>query len=472
MKNLFFNQIDINKTKNIIKEALWKSDDGELYLEQVHNEMIILDDGIIKNTSFNTRQGFGLRAISGDSIGYAHSSGITDLAFKKAALSVKQSLKGFSGIKKIICTNKNNINSLYTDRNPINSMEFSDKVKFMYDVDSYTRKKDQFIQQVSVRLGGFWQLVSIIDIEGRVTVDIRPLVSFSVFVVVGDSKNNRGEGFYSVGGRTTYDIFFEKSSWKNIVDKAVKSALVNMTANDTPAGEMPVVLGPGWTGVLLHEAIGHGLEGDFNRKKTSVFSDLLGKRIATPGVTIVDDGTIKNRRGSLTIDDEGTPSQRTVLVENGILRQYIQDRHNARLMGIKSTGNGRRESYENFPIPRMTNTIMLNGNHSPEEIIHNVKYGLYVKNLKGGQVDITSGKFVFEVSDAYLIEKGQITSPVKGAMLIGSGVEVLNKIKMIGNDMQLDPGVGTCGKEGQGVPVGVGQPTLLVSNLTVGGTQN
>jgi TldD protein len=358
---------------------------------------------------------------------------------------------------------------LYTDENPILGMDFSDKVKLLQDIDAYARSKDPKIQQVSASLSASWQAVQIMRANGHRAADIRPLVRLNISVVVadGDKMETGGTG---VGGRMGYAGYIETENWQAQVDEAFRLAMVNLEAVPTPAGEMDVVLGPGWPGVMLHEAVGHGLEGDFNRKKTSTFTDMIGKRVASPGVTVIDDGTIPDRRGSITIDDEGTPSKRNVLIEDGILVGYMQDRQNARLMGVSETGNGRRESYAHHPMPRMTNTYMLGGKEEPEEIIKSVKNGLYAVNFSGGQVDIVSGKFVFAASEAYLIENGKITQPVKGATLIGNGPEAMNKISMIGNDMRLDEGVGTCGKDGQGVPVGVGQPTLKMNGITVGGT--
>ena len=342
-------------------------------------------------------------------------------------------------------------------------------MKLLQDIDAYARAKDPRVRQVSASLSGEWQAVRIIRPDGRHAADIRPLVRLNVSVVCADGETMEG-GSYGTGARAGYEAYLDPATWQHAVDEALRQSVVKLAAIDAPAGEMTVVLGSGWPGILLHEAIGHGLEGDFNRKKTSAFAGLMGQRIAAPGVTVVDDGTISDRRGSLTIDDEGTPTQSTTLIEDGILVGYMQDRMNARLMGVKPTGNGRRQSYGYHPMPRMTNTVMLNGAHAPEEIIASVDKGLYAVNFGGGQVDITNGKFVFSASEAYLIEGGRIGAPVKGATLIGNGPDALTKVSMVGNDMALDPGIGTCGKEGQGVPVGVGQPTMRVDGLTVGGT--
>ncbi|HEX3063935.1 MAG TPA: metalloprotease TldD, partial [Dongiaceae bacterium] len=353
--------------------------------------------------------------------------------------------------------------------NPLGGVDFAAKTALLAEIDAYVRARDPRVRQVSASLSGNWQAVQILRGDGNRVADIRPLVRLNVSVVV--EENGRMEsGGYGTGSRTNYDFYLKPETWRAAADEALRQALVNLASVPAPAGEMPVVLGPGWPGILLHEAIGHGLEGDFNRKKTSAFAGLLGQRIASKGVTVVDDGTLADRRGSLTVDDEGTPSQCTTLIEDGILVGYLQDRQNARLMGMKPTGNGRRQSFGYHPMPRMTNTYMLAGQHAPEEILATVKKGLYAVNFGGGQVDITSGKFVFSAAEAYLIEDGKIGPAVKGATLIGNGPDVLTKVGMVGNDMKLDPGIGTCGKDGQGVPVGVGQPTLRIDGLTVGGT--
>jgi TldD protein len=346
---------------------------------------------------------------------------------------------------------------------------FPKKVALLEEIDAYARGLDPRVKQVSASIGGSWQAISIVRADGAMASDIRPLVRLNVSVVVGEGDRME-TGSYGSGGRVTYDGLFEADAWHHAVDEALRQALVNLGSVPAPAGEMPVVLGSGWPGVMLHEAVGHGLEGDFNRKKTSAFAGLLGQRVAAKGVTVVDDGTMADRRGSITIDDEGTPASRTTLIEDGILTGYLQDRLNARLMGVKPTGNGRRQSYAHAPLPRMTNTFMLAGERSPDEIIASVKKGIYAVNFGGGQVDITSGKFVFSASEAYLIEDGKLGAAVKGATLIGNGPDILTKVSMIGNDLKLDDGIGTCGKDGQGVPVGVGQPTMLIEGLTVGGT--
>ncbi len=466
--DLFFVRagLDRGRVQGIVGDALKGTDDGELFLEYRQSESIVFDDGQIKSAAFDTSQGFGLRAISGETTGYSHASELSEDAIRRAGDTVKTITAGKGGTDAApMGTNR----SLYMDDNPLSLVDFETKVKLLADMDAYARKKDERVRQVSASLSGNWQAVEIIRADGARAVDIRPLVRLNVSVVV--EKNGRMEtGSHGVGGRVTYERYLKPEAWKASVDEALRQALVNLESIAAPAGEVPVVLGPGWPGILLHEAIGHGLEGDFNRKMTSAFAGLLGERIASPGVTVIDDGTINDRRGSLTIDDEGTPSERTVLIEDGILKGHMQDRMNARLMGVAGTGNGRRESYAHAPMPRMTNTFMMAGEHDPEEILKSVDKGVYAVNFGGGQVDITSGKFVFTCTEAYQVEKGEIGAPLKGATLIGNGPDVLTRVSMIGNDMALDPGVGTCGKDGQSVPVGVGQPTLKIDNLTVGGT--
>ena len=467
---LFFTRSGMDRTRveKVVSDALGDADDGELFLEYTQSESVAFDDGRLRNAAFDTAQGFGLRAVSDEATGYAHASELSEAAIKRAAATVKAVTAGHSGSAAAAPPGTNM--SLYSDTNPLGEVSFEDKVKLMTEIDAYARGLDPRVKQVTVSLAGEWQAVQIIRADGARTADIRPLVRLNVGIVVedGDRMETGGHG---TGGRMGYHSYIDPSNWQAQTDEALRQALVNLESIPAPAGEMSVVLGPGWPGILLHEAIGHGLEGDFNRKKTSAFSGLMGQRIGSPGVTVVDDGTINDRRGSLTIDDEGTPTERTVLIEDGILTGYMQDRMNARLMGMKPTGNGRRESFAHSPMPRMTNTYMLAGEHDPEEILTSVKQGLYAVNFGGGQVDITSGKFVFSASEAYLIEDGKLGAPVKGATLIGNGPDCLTKVQMIGNDMMLDPGVGTCGKDGQGVPVGVGQPTLLIDNLTVGGTE-
>ena len=443
------NNLDPQRVSKLVSDNLTGADDGELYLEYVQSEFFSWDDGRLKTCTYDTDMGFGLRAVAGETV-----------------MSVAQ---GFGGTMDLAPQKTNQ--QLYIDDNPLLLIPFEKKVKLLQDIDAYARAKDSRVKQVSVQLAASWKAVQIVRSGGEKSADIRPLVRMNVSVYVDDGNGRMEDGYHGMGGRYNYDLVFEEKSWKDAVDEAYRQALVNLEATATPAGEMTVVLGPGWPGILLHEAIGHGLEGDFNRKKTSAFSGLIGQQVASKGVTVVDDGTLPDRRGSITIDDEGTPSQRNVLIEDGILTGYLQDRMNARLMGVKPTGNGRRESYADHPMPRMTNTVMLNGNHSKDEILQSVKKGIYAVNFGGGQVDITSGKFVFSASEAYMIEDGKIGRPVKGATLIGNGPDALTKVKMIGNDMKLDDGIGTCGKDGQSVPVGVGQPTLRIDGLTVGGTE-
>ena len=467
---LFFTRGDLDRGRieSLAEEALSGADDGELYLEYCQSESISLDDGRIRSASFDTTQGFGLRAITGEAAGYAHSCELSEAAIKRAGETVQAVSAGHGGTHAVapISTNAN----LYTETNPLGEVAFEDKVALLTEIDSYLRAKDPRVGQVMASISGEWQAIQIIRPDGYRAADIRPLVRLNVAVIAQDGERMES-GSFGAGGRTGYGDHFAPETWQEYADEALRQALVNLESVPAPAGEMTVVLGPGWPGILLHEAIGHGLEGDFNRKKTSAFSELMGERVAAPGVTVVDDGTLNDRRGSVTIDDEGTPAQRTVLIEDGILTGYMQDRMNARLMGVPATGNGRRESYAHAPMPRMTNTLMENGDHDPEEILKSVKKGLYAVNFGGGQVDITSGKFVFTCTEAYQVQDGKVGSPVKGATLIGSGPDALKTVSMIGNDMALDPGVGTCGKDGQGVPVGVGQPTMLLDELTVGGTE-
>ena len=467
--DLFFTQtgMDRARVEKIVAEALAGMDDGELFLEWSQSEALALDDGRIKSASFDQSQGFGLRALSGESAGYAHASELSEAAIRRAAATVRAVQSGQSGVVAESPPGTNR--SLYTDANPLSQVDFPAKTRLLMEIDAYARSRDPRVRQVMASLAGEWRAVEIIRSDGARTADIRPLVRLNIGVVV--EENGRMEaGGSGAGGRIAYERYLDPAQWKKQVDEALRQALVNLGSVPAPAGEMTVVLGPGWPGVMLHEAVGHGLEGDFNRKKTSAFTGLIGQRVAAPGVTVVDDGTLKDRRGSLTVDDEGTPSSTTTLIEDGILKGYMQDRLNARLMGMRPTGNGRRQSYAHAPMPRMTNTYMLAGAHDPQEIIGSVKRGLYAVNFGGGQVDITNGKFVFSASEAYLIEDGKVGKAVKGASLIGNGPDALTKISMIGNDLKLDDGIGTCGKDGQGVPVGVGQPTLRMDGLTVGGT--
>ena len=466
---LFFDQagLDRERTQTLVDDAVGQSDDGELFLEYNQSEALVFDDGQLKSASFDTTQGFGLRTVLGETTGYAHASELTEEALKRSVETVKAVQEGRGGTRDASPSGTNR--HLYSDDNPLNGVEFEKKIKLLGEIDVYARKKDPRVSQVSASISGDWQAVQIIRPDGVRVADIRTLVRMNVNVVASDGERMES-GSYGTGGRVSFDHFLETATWQGAVDEALRQAIVMLDSRPAPAGESTVVLGAGWPGILLHEAIGHGLEGDFNRKKTSAFSGLLGERVASPGVTVVDDGTIADRRGSLTIDDEGTPTENTVLIEDGILKGYMQDRQNARLMGMKPTGNGRRQSFAHMPMPRMTNTYMLAGKEAPEDIIKSVKNGLYAVQFGGGQVDITSGKFVFTCTEAYLIEDGKVTAPVKGASLIGNGPDILTRVSAIGSDMELDPGIGTCGKEGQGVPVGVGQPTLKIEAMTVGGT--
>jgi len=466
---LFFGPagLDVGKATDIVADALKGCDDGELFLEARRSEAVALDDGVVKTASYDSGQGFGLRSVAGEATGYAHAEGFDEASLRRAAQTVAAARQGHNGTLALAPALTNS--RLYGDLNPLDGHDFSEKVELLKAIDAYARAKDPAVKQVMASLAASWQAVAILRADGALAFDVRPLVRVNVSVVM--ERNGRREtGSYGCGGREAYDRFITKDAWTHAVHEAIRQAEVSLEAVAAPAGEMTVVLGPGWPGILLHEAIGHGLEGDFNRKGTSAFAGRVGERVAAPGVTVVDDGTMIDRRGSLSIDDEGTPAERTVLIENGILKGYMQDRMNARLMGGASTGNGRRQSHAHSPMPRMTNTVMLPGNQNPAEILAGVKNGLYAVNFGGGQVDITSGKFVFSASEAYIIENGKIGAPVKGATLIGHGPDVLTRVSAIGNDLQLDHGVGTCGKDGQGVPVGVGQPTLRIDGITVGGT--
>ena len=468
--SLFFDRTGMDRARvdRLAGDALNGADDGELFLEYTQSESLVFDDGRLKSATFDESQGFGLRALAGEATGYAHASELSEDAIARASTTVRAVLAGYSGTQAAGPRGTNR--ALYAPVNPLREMPFERKVKLLEGIDEYARSRDGRIRQVSASLLGEWQAVLIVRGDGRRAADIRPLVRLNVAVVV-EQDGRMEAGYDGAGGRAAYDGWFEPANWRGQVDEALRQALVNLESVPAPAGEMPVVLGPGWTGVLLHEAVGHGLEGDFNRKRTSTFSGRIGEQVAAKGVTVVDDGTMADRRGSLTIDDEGTPTGRTVLIEDGILKGYMQDRLNARLMGVAPTGNGRRESYAHHPMPRMTNTFMLAGGEAPEDILKSVDKGLYCVHFGGGQVDITSGKFTFSCTEAYRIEGGKVGAPVKGATLIGNGPEVMNRVSMIGHDLELDHGIGTCGKNGQGVPVGVGQPTVRVDAITVGGTE-
>ncbi len=451
-----------------LSATLQSADDGELFVERAQSESLVFDDGRLRQASFDESEGFGLRAVTGETAAYAHSSILSPDSLNRAAETCTSILSGTRPAH-IDLSPAPAKTKLYGTSNPVEALGFATKVNLLEEVNAFTRSLDPRVSQVSVSIGSSWQKVSILRGDGSFYHDVRPLTRFGVSVTTSDNRTS-GQGSHGLGGRGAPEIYITEASWKDCAREAVRQALVGLDAEAAPAGEMDVLLGPGWPGILLHEAIGHGLEGDFNRKGTSAFAGLMGQRIASDEVTVVDDGTIPDRRGSITIDDEGTSPNCTTLIENGILVGFMQDRLNARLMGVKPTGNGRRQSYAHVPLPRMTNTYMLNGKHHPDEIRASIKKGLYAKSFGGGQVDITSGKFVFTCTEAYLIEDGKIGRPVKGAILIGSGAEALKQITMVGNDMALDPGIGTCGKAGQGVPVGVGQPTLRINTLTVGGT--
>jgi TldD protein len=459
--------LDRGRLARIISQGLEGADDGELYLEYRQSEMLVFDNGRLKQATYDTSQGFGLRAVKADAVGYAHASDMSEAAIARAATAVRAVKSGYSG--QVAQAPAHTNVRLYGEDNPLQAPDFEAKVRLLEAIDAYARAKDPKVRQVTASVAASWQVVEILRPDGESYRDVRPLVRLNVSVVAGDGDRQES-GSHGYGGRETYARFIATDAWHGAVDDAIRQALVNLDAVPAPAGEMDVVLGAGWPGVMLHEAVGHGLEGDFNRKKTSAFAGLMGQQVAARGVTVVDDGTIAGRRGSLSIDDEGTPTNRTVLIEDGILVGYMQDRQNARLMNMRPTGNGRRESHGHVPMPRMTNTYMLAGGREPGEIIASVKDGLYAVNFGGGQVDITSGKYVFQCTEAYRIENGRVGAPVKGAMLIGNGPTDLHRITMVGNDLALDAGIGTCGKNGQGVPVGVGQPTLRMDRITVGGT--
>lgn len=464
------NQLDKDQAQKILDETLNGAEDGELFLEKSHAESIVIDDGHIKQASFDEGSGFGLRAVSRECTGFAHSTDLSKRGLERASDIVRFALKGYDTPKTKAENPKRTNQKLYPSDDPLGGQGFPERLKILRAIDEYARKKEPLVKQVSASLGAQLQDVCIMRTGGEIVFDTRPLVRLSVQIVV--ERNGRQEsGMSGGGGRAALLDIVSDEFWRTHTDEAIRQALVNLDSVAAPAGEQDVVLGNGWPGILLHEAIGHGLEGDFHRKKTSAFSGLLGQRIAAKGVTVVDDGTLEGRRGSLSVDDEGTPTQRNVLIEDGIFKGILQDRMNARLMGQKPTGNGRRQAYNYQPMPRMTNTFMLAGNIERDEIIASVKRGIYAPFFGGGQVDITNGKFVFSCTEAYRIENGRLGAPLKGAMLIGHGPEALKKTTMVGNDMALDSGIGVCGKDGQGVPVGVGQPTLRLNGITVGGSE-
>ncbi len=470
-RSLLFAQLDPARAAALTRDALARCEDGELYLQFTASEMFMFDDGRLKTADYSRDAGFGLRGVSGEMTGFAHANEISEGAIRRAAetLQLLNPAKGQPAPPP-----RRNNRHLYTDASPLDGIGFAEKVKLLETIDAAARARDPRVAQVSVSLAANWSAIEILRADGFSAGDVRPMVRLNVGIVA-ESNGRRESGSFGIGGRRLYDDLFDPATWNRAIDEALAQALINLESVDAPAGEMAVLLGPGWPGVLLHEAVGHGLEGDFNRKGTSAFSGRIGERVGAPGVTVVDDGTLlgltgQGRRGSLSIDDEGTPTQENVLIEDGILRGYMQDRLNARLMGVAATGNGRRENYASVPMPRMTNTFMRAGNDNPAELLARVKNGIFAKSFGGGQVDIVSGKFVFSCTEAYKIENGKLGAPIKGATLIGDGPTVLTKVIGIGNDLALDEGVGICGKGGQSIPAGVGQPTLLVEGLTVGGT--
>ena len=463
---LYRDGLDPDAAQRLTAELLGRADDGELYLQYRRSEAFGFDAGRLKTGSYDTGAGFGLRAVWGEMTAFAHANELSAAAIRRAGetMALIDPAKGAPAVPPRATNSR-----LYTDTDPLDLVPFADKVNLCQAIDAAARARDPRVAQVSVGLSGSWSVVEIVRADGFVATDVRPLVRLNIQIVV-EQNGRRETGSFGIGGRYLYDRLFEEATWTRGVDEALRQALVNLDAVAAPAGEMTVLLGSGWPGVLLHEAIGHGLEGDFNRKGTSAFSGRIGERVAAEGITIVDDGSLPDRRGSLTIDDEGTPTGETVLIEDGILTGYMQDRLNARLMGVAATGNGRRESFAHAPMPRMTNTFMKAGKDDPAELLGRVGKGIFAKAFGGGQVDIVSGKFVFSCTEAYLVEDGRLGAPIKGATIIGDGPSVLTKVRGIGHDFALDEGIGMCGKGGQSVPAGVGQPSLLVEGMTVGGT--
>jgi len=459
--------VDPARARAVLSEAVGGADDGEIFVEHSESEFFLFDDGRLKSATYDSTEGFGLRVVAGETAGFGHASEISEGAIRRAAGAASMAKRGYDGVAAEPPRPTNR--KLYGEDDPLASPPFADKASLLADIDAFARARDPRVVQVMTSLAGERRVVEILRADGRLIRDVRPLTRLNVQITV-EKDGRRENGMTGAGGRTAFEVWIGPDQWRDQVDEALRQALVNLEAAPCPAGEMDVVLGPGWNGVLLHEAVGHGLEGDFNRKGTSAFSGRIGERVAAPGVTVFDDGAIPDRRGSLTVDDEGTPTSRTILIEDGILVGYMHDRQSARLMGMAPTGNGRRQSYAHLPMPRMTNTGMLAGSSSREEMIASTKRGLYCANFGGGQVDITNGKFVFQCTEAYLIENGKVTMPVKGATLIGDGPSALTRVTMIGDDFCFDPGIGVCGKAGQGVPVGVGQPSLKITGLTVGGT--
>jgi TldD protein len=463
----FESHLDEAKALDLLRQATSGADDGELFLERKRSEAIVLDDGRVKTASYDASEGFGLRAVRGEVAGYAHSTEISEAALRRAMDTARLAVGNGGGT--LADAPKGTNQKLYTDADPMADATFAGKIDILREIDAYTRALDPRIIQVSATIAAGLQEVEILRPEGLRLSDIRPMARLNISVII-EQNGRRESGGMGGGGRYGLARLMEPAHWQALAREALRIALVNLDAVPAPAGVMDVALGAGWPGILLHEAIGHGLEGDFNRKKTSAFAGLMGQQIAAKGVTVLDDGTIPDRRGSISFDDEGTPSQRNVLIDDGKLVGYMQDRQNARLMGVAPTGNGRRENHAHIPMPRMTNTYMLGGNTDPGEIVASLKDGIYAVGFGGGQVDITNGKFVFSCTEAYRVQNGKIGAPVKGATLIGDGATALQKIRAIGNDMAMDPGIGNCGKAGQWVPVGVGQPTLLIGGLTVGGS--
>jgi TldD protein len=454
------------QARRTLAEAIGDADDGEIFLERSRSESFLYDDGRLKSAAFDTSDGFGLRVVAGESAGYAHSSEVSEAALKRAAASASLARRGYSGVADEGPRSTNA--RLYEDVDPTEAPSFEAKVALLQEIDSWCRDRDSRVVQVMASLAGEQRTVEILRADGRLIRDVRPLSRLNIQITV-ERDGRRETGYAGAGGRAAFDAWIAPDRWRLQAEEALRQALVNLEASPCPAGEMDVVLGAGWNGVLLHEAVGHGLEGDFNRKGSSAFAGRIGEQVAARGVTVYDDGSLPGRRGSLTVDDEGTPTGRTVLIEDGILVGYMHDRMSARLMGLSATGNGRRQSYAHIPMPRMTNTAMEGGSTPRDEMIAATRRGLYCANFGGGQVDITNGKFVFQCTEAYLIEDGRITRPVKGATLIGDGPTALTRVTMIGDDFDFDPGVGVCGKSGQSVPVGVGQPSLKITGLTVGG---
>ncbi len=463
----FDTRLDEGRSLRLLRDTLAGADDGELFLERRVSEALMLDDGRIRSASYDASEGFGLRAVRGEVSGYAHSTHLTEAALRRAAETARLAVADGGGTLADAPAGTNA--RLYHDHDPIADAQFAQKISLLREIDDFLRSADPRVVQVTASLAASLQEVEILRPEGHRLRDVRPMARLNISVIV-EQDGRRESGTAGGGGRIALTGLMTPDHWQGVAREALRIALVNLRAEAAPAGVLDVVLGPGWPGILLHEAVGHGLEGDFNRKKSSAFAGLMGQKVAAPGVTVLDDGTLPDRRGSLNIDDEGTPSARNVLIEDGVLTGFMQDRQNARLMGVPATGNGRRESYAHVPMPRMTNTYMLAGDAAPEAILADLKDGIYAVGFGGGQVDITNGKFVFSCTEAYRVKNGKVGAPVKGATLIGDGPTALQQIRAIGNDMALDPGMGNCGKAGQWVPVGVGQPTLLIGGLTVGGS--